>query len=124
MGVTITTKRQQRVGNLIRKEVEDIIRKEVPGPDIGFFTITSVKVSPDLSKADISVSFLSEAPASRAESFAALENSAGYIKKRLARRVFLKKVPDLRFVLDTRPEFRVEEILREIHGEEDERDNT
>jgi len=45
--------RPSRVGDQIRSELASLLRREVHDPGIGFLTITSVKVSPDLQQARV-----------------------------------------------------------------------
>ena len=45
--------RPQKLGDLIQREVSDLIRLEVRDPRVGMVTITSVDVSPDLSHAKV-----------------------------------------------------------------------
>ena len=54
----INIRRQKKVEHLIRKEVEEIIRREVSDPRVGFFTITSVHITPDYKFVKIGISFL------------------------------------------------------------------
>ncbi|MCD6221218.1 ribosome-binding factor A, partial [bacterium] len=54
----ISTRRQKRIEHFIRKEIEDIIRREVSDPRVGFFTITTVHITPDYKFAKVGISFL------------------------------------------------------------------
>ena len=45
--------RAQRLGDLIQREVSDLIRLELRDPRVGMITITSVDVSPDMSHAKV-----------------------------------------------------------------------
>ena len=42
------SRRTRQVGELLKEELTDIIRKEVKDPRIGFFSLTEVEMSPDL----------------------------------------------------------------------------
>lgn len=117
------SRRQKKLESLITKEVEEIIRREVSDPRIGFFTITSVRVTADFKNARISVSFLGS-EAEKQRSFAGLKSAQGYIQRKLAQRLFIRFSPALEFVYDERKEFRIEELLSEIRKERDERDET
>ena len=52
--------RQERVEELIRQEVCEILREKVSDPRIGFASVTGVEVSPDLENASIYVSILGD----------------------------------------------------------------
>jgi len=115
----IITRRQKRVEHLLRKEVEDIIRREVSNPNVGFFTITSVNITPDFKFVKIGISFLGSAE-EKQKSFKAIENATGYIQFKLGKRISLRDTPKIQFELDERKEFRIEKLLSEIKKEENE----
>ncbi len=94
------SQRTDRVGDLIRSKLAEIIRQEVKDPRVGDLTsIAGVQVSGDLSHAQVRVSAFGE-EAERLSSVEALQRASGFIRSRLARRVHLRKVPELEFVLD------------------------
>ena len=49
-------KRSARVGDLIRKEIADIVMHRLKDPRIGFVTVTDVELSDDLRNARVFVS--------------------------------------------------------------------
>jgi len=112
------TRRQKQVENLLQKDLDEIIRKEVSDPKIGFFTITYVRISRDLRNATVGVSVMGS-PEEREESFEAIRNACGYIQHKLAKKTALRHTPELYFKLDEMPELKVEEILKEIRSEVD-----
>ena len=90
--------RPQRLGDLIQREVSELIRLEVRDPRVGMITITSVDVSPDLSHAKIFFTVLPEEKLP--ETSKGLSRAAGYLRSQLAKRVKLYTTPELRFVYD------------------------
>ena len=54
------TRRTERIQDLLRAEISDLIRREVQDPRIGLTTVTDVDVSPDLSHAVVKVSVLGD----------------------------------------------------------------
>jgi ribosome-binding factor A len=110
------TRRQKKVETLIQKEVENIIRIDVSDPRVGFFTITFVKMSPDLKYAKISISFMGSEK-ERQKGFEGVQSARGYIQKKLSSRLKMKDTPILQFELDEGKEFRVEKILAELKKE-------
>ena len=54
------TRRTRQVGELLKEELDDIIRREVKDPRIGFFSITQVEVPPDLRTSRVYVSVLGD----------------------------------------------------------------
>jgi len=90
--------RPQRLGDLIQREVSDLIRLEVRDPRVGMITITSVDVSPDLSHAKLFFTMLEK---DRLEdTLHGLKRSAGFLRSQLAKRIKMYTTPELRFEYD------------------------
>ena len=90
--------RPQRLGDLIQREVSELIRLEVRDPRVGMITITSVDVSPDMSHAKIFFTVLEKDKLP--ETLAGLGRSAGFLRSQLARRIKMYTTPELRFAYD------------------------
>jgi len=105
----------------LRKEIEEIIRRNVSDPRIGFFTITYVNVSPDLKHVKVGISFMGSST-EKETGFKGIKSATGYIQHKLGKKLFLKYTPSIEFVFDERKEYRIEELLSEIRKERDERD--
>jgi ribosome-binding factor A len=107
--------RPQRVGDQIREDLSDIIRRELKDPGIGFVTITHVKVSPDLQVARVYYTSLGDEAARRATA-KALQRAAPFLRRQVGARVRLRRVPELHFTFDESVERgeRIEQLLREI----------
>ncbi len=70
-------------------------------PRFGLTSVTDVRVSRDLSVADVYVSSLSASTdADRTDLVEALRNAAGFIRSEIAQRDGLRKTPRLRFHYD------------------------
>ncbi len=102
--------------------MEEIIRKHISDPDIGFFTITYVDITSDLKYARIGVSVMGS-DEEKHRSFNGLIQSTPYIQHKLAGQLVIKRAPKIEFVYDERKEFRIEELLAEIKRERDEKDS-
>ena len=63
--------------------------------------MSSVEVSRDLAHAKVYVTFLDEDEEASQPALKALARAAGFLRSGLARRLKLRTVPELRFVLDT-----------------------
>ena len=114
--------RPDRVGDQIRQELSKLLtRGAVHDPGIGFITLTRVKVSPDLQMARVYYTTLGD-DAARRQTAKALERATGFFRHHLGDRLRLRRVPELQFQFDESVghQDRVEQILRELH-EEDER---
>jgi ribosome-binding factor A len=110
--------RQERLANQLRSEVAGIIETELDDPRIGFSTVTSVEVSPDLSHARIMVSVLGDEEARR-KSMEGLSSAAGYVRREITRRLRLRRAPEVLFVLDLGLEegLRIEALVQKLHAE-------
>ena len=101
----VSSGREFRVADFIRQELADIIRNEMRDPRIGILSISDVKVSKDLSYADIYVSRLSVSTDSEndfkeREIVQILNNAAGFLRSAIAKRHSMRITPKLRFHYD------------------------
>lgn len=117
------SQRQLRVGELVRHGISEILaRQETRDPDLDglVITVAEVRMSPDLKHATVLVMPLGGAKIEK--TLAALARSRGRLKGLLGRRVQLRFVPDLHFVIDTRYEddMRVASLLKETQAGESE----
>ncbi len=97
------SRRQQRLNDLLRQALAEIIARELKDPrlELTLISITEVDVSPDLRGARVHISVMS--PDDQAhDAITALNHSRGYIRRLLAPRLTLRHIPNLRFELDTR----------------------
>jgi len=112
-------KRSQRVSDLLRKEIADIIVYRLKDPRIGFITVTGVDVTDDIKMARVYVSvFQAE---ERKTTLEILNSAKSFIRSELSRRLRMKFIPIIEFRLDTSIEYgnRIESLLKEIEGEGD-----
>jgi len=107
-------KRSQRVGDLIREEVADIIMYRLKDPRIGFVTVTGVDLSADLKLAKVYVSILKEEE--RDLTLDILNSSKNFIRSLLTKRLKMKFIPAIEFRIDTSIEygFKIDKLLKEI----------
>ncbi len=91
--------RPGRLAEAIKKEISDMLHDELKDPRIGFVTITTVDVSPDLRYARIYASVLGGGEQRKATRDA-LKNATGYIRSELGKRIRLKYTPEISFYLD------------------------
>ncbi|MCA9832772.1 MAG: 30S ribosome-binding factor RbfA [Thermomicrobiales bacterium] len=115
------TRRTQQVGEMLREEVDDIIRREVKDPRIGFFSITRVDVPTDLRTACIYVSVLGSEE-ERASTLDALRQAAMFIRHHLKPRLRMRQVPMLEFTDDRSMAYAAEisETLAEVRARDEE----
>lgn len=106
------SRRTRQVGEFLREELTDIIRREVNDPRIGFFSLTAVEMSPDLRFARVYVSVLGT-DEERVATVTALRSAAGFIRHHLKPRLRMRQIPDLDF-RDDRSMEHAAEIARAI----------
>lgn len=110
-------KRSQRIRDLLREEVADIITYKLKDPRIGFITVTGVDVTDDLKIARVYVSILN--PEEKETTIEVLNAARSFIRSELSKRLRMKFIPTIEFRLDTSIEYgsRIEKLLKEIKGE-------
>ena len=93
--------RIERVNNLIRQEVSELLHRQVKDPRLGsFVTITEVSTSPDLRYAKIFVSRIGS-DNEKQETLNGLAAASGFLRNELAKRLELRRIPELRFQWDS-----------------------
>jgi ribosome-binding factor A len=114
--------RPEKVGEQIRIELSGLIARDVHDPGIGFITLTKVSVTPDLQIARIYYTSLGDEKAQK-ETGKALHRASPFLRRQIAQRVRLRRVPELEFFYDksVAQYDRVEQILQELKAEADAR---
>ena len=109
------TLKQERMDQILLKEISRILQFELKNPKLGFVTVTDVQCTRDMSQAKVFVSFLGKQERNDA-GMKILRASKGFIRSTLAKKVKARKIPDLIFVQDTSLEKgrRIEDILSGI----------
>jgi ribosome-binding factor A len=101
----------------MQKEISEIIHRKIRDPRIGFVSVTNVKVAADLSLANVYVSVMGKQDAVD-KSMAGLSGAASFIRTELARRLRIKRIPELRFYYDDSAirGARIDSILKSLKG--------
>lgn len=107
--------RHERVRELLKREIGEAIRREIPLAEAGMLTVNEVGVSNDLRSATVFVGVIGTAE-QRKRAGALLEKQSKHIQSLVGRAVILKYTPHLKFVIDQAVERgnRVLEIIDEI----------
>ena len=92
-------KRTDRLGELIQRELSQLIKDKMSDPRLGVVTIVKVKVVRDLAYAKVYVSTLGDEKANE-QLVTILSRAAGYLRTLLAQRVQIRSIPALRFIFD------------------------
>jgi ribosome-binding factor A len=105
--------RPQKLGDLIQRELSELLQRELRDPRVGMITITGVDVSPDFSHAKVFFTVLEKQRLDEARE--GLRRAAGFLRSQLARRIKLYTTPELRFEYDESVE-RGDRLSRLIHS--------
>lgn len=89
--------RSKRVAQQIQRALSELIRRDIRDPRLGMVTLTEVRMSPDMSYAQIYYSVLGAEPAKAQE---ILNTAAEMLRGPLGRALKLRHAPELRFVAD------------------------
>ncbi len=109
----------ERLQQVIKLKVSQIILREVQDPRIGLVTITFVKLAKDLSTCVVGFSVLGGA-GERSKCQHALDDARGWIQREVASILRTKRAPQLSFKFDESIEgsARIAELLRKELGDE------
>lgn len=111
--------RIDKVEHLIKEEISLIflykLQDKYQFSSLGFITITSVKVSPDLKIAKVYLSVFQKEK--REEVLEKVRAASGYIRSELASRIRIKFVPELKFFIDDTLDYveKIEGLIKKIH---------
>jgi len=109
----MSSRRKERLNELIRREVSKKIIAEVKDPRIGFVTVTRAEIYDDMSGADIFVTIMDETEGVN-KSLKALNHMAGFFQKDLGEILRTRLTPLLRFKVDigTEQSFGIDRLIK------------
>jgi ribosome-binding factor A len=117
--------RDLRVADFVRDEVARILQRDMRDPRVGsFVSVNDVKVSKDLSYAEIYVSSLqAETDEDKSELIAILNKAAGFFRSELAKRHTMRTTPRTRFHYDELVERgpRIEKLIGQAVSQDESR---
>ncbi len=105
--------RTGRISEVIREELSEIIGYELSDPRIGLVDMTEVLVAPDMRDARVRLHLGGDETA-RVATLQALEGARHFLRRELAERLRLYRIPELHFEADLDPESsaRLERLLK------------
>src|SRR3954466_12328630 len=113
------SRRTERVASTIQQELAAIMQRELSDPRlVGLPSITRVKVSDDLSVADVFITVMGTLGQQTA-ALNALKHSAGMLRVLLTKQMTLRIAPFLKFHIDEdlKKELALQEVLRKVAEE-------
>ena len=107
--------RIERVNQMIKEEIGQIIQREVKDPRLNFVTITHVEVTRDLQDAKVYFSILggqAKVPGVKE----GLDSARGFIRRLVGQRVKMRYVPEINFIFDRSLEYgiHIEEAIERM----------
>jgi ribosome-binding factor A len=92
--------RTRRVEEQLRRDLAELIRHEIKEPGLGITSISEIKVSPDLSVAQIYISIMQDDRELIDYTMHTLQDYAGKLRRLLGKRMRIRRVPQLNFIYD------------------------
>ncbi|MBQ3474901.1 MAG: 30S ribosome-binding factor RbfA [Bacilli bacterium] len=109
----------ERLGNMLHKEISNIIMSEIKDEDLKFVTITKVDLSSDLSNAKVYFTTLND---DKEKVLKDLNRAKKFIRSNLMKRkIEMRIIPELSFVYDESIDYgnKIESLIEKIHEEDD-----
>lgn len=112
-------KRSLRVAGFLKKEISDILMREVKDPAIKMVTITKITVTDDLKIAKVYVNMIGPKEL-RNDMMHGLERAKKFIRSEIGHRADLKYIPELFFYYDDTADYveSIDSLIKKIHMED------
>lgn len=103
--------RARRVSEAVKEELAELIGFEMDDPRLASVSVTTADVSSDMRNAHVKISVEGGMEKKALE---ALEHAKGFLRRELASRLNLRRIPDLHFSADTHADAdsRIDFLLR------------
>ena len=117
-GKLAVMRRTERIADIIREEITQIVGYELEDPRLTMVTVTEVRLSDDKRAARVYVTVAGDENEHKS-ALAALKHAAPYVRKQLGLSLNLPRTPELHFVRDRVEEDgeRVDQLLLQIERE-------
>lgn len=115
-------RRIRRVAEQIKTELAWLIDHKLKDPQLGFATVTRIKLTSDLKLASVYFSVLG-VDIDKKKSAEIMNRATHFLRRELAERIKMRYVPDLRFFYDDSLEYseRMQNLFKKLHQDEDNR---
>jgi len=119
----LTMQRSERVADILREEIAQIVGYEMEDPRLTMVTVTDVRLSDNLRDARVYVTIAGDEKEHQA-ALSALRHAAPYVRKQLGLSLNLPRTPEIHFVRDLIEEQgeRVDHLLYQIEKESTRKD--
>jgi ribosome-binding factor A len=114
------SRRTDRVSDVLRAELSDLLLRDVHDPRVKLASITEVDVTTDLKRAIVKVSVLGD-DQQRQEAIEGLRHARGFLRTELSHRLRTRVTPELVFELDRGAEHsqKISDLLESLHGRDE-----
>ncbi len=104
-----------RLSNILKREISNILANEVKDKNIKFVTVTDVKLSSDLSFAKVYVTVLNDE--TRNDTMKSLKNASSFVRGKLHDHVEMRHIPEISFIYDESIEYgqKIESIISDLN---------
>jgi ribosome-binding factor A len=111
-------RRPERVADILREEISQIVGYELEDPRLTMVTVTDVRLSDNLRNAQVFVTVIGDEEEHRL-ALSALRHAAPYVRKQLSLSLNLPRTPEIHFLRDRVEEKgeRVDQLLEKIGQE-------
>jgi ribosome-binding factor A len=113
-------KRADRVADLIREVISEMLLRDLNDPRLESLTITEVEMTADLKLATVFFSAMGT-HLKEEEALVGLQSATGFIRKRLGKELRLRHIPDLLFKVDHSFDYgsKIDRLIQTIKEEKD-----
>lgn len=115
------SRRIERLNDLIREEISELLRRQIKDPRLGcFLTVTRVDTSPDLRFAKVFISIMGS-DEEKNKAMDGLASASGFLYRELRGRLSLHRTPQLFFYKDDSIEqgAQVLHLMQEVTSSEE-----
>ncbi|HAK37989.1 MAG: 30S ribosome-binding factor RbfA [Nitrospinaceae bacterium] len=111
-------KRSERVQELLLEEISALIQRGLKDPRIGFATVTKVNLSDNLKHAKVYISVFGTEREQK-DTIEGLTRASGFIRGALGKKLSLRYIPVLEFILDGTAEHvaKINKIINDFNSE-------
>jgi len=108
--------RADKINRELRRHISIIVQQELKDTNTGFVTVASVSTSPGLSRASVYFTCMGD-DKEKDKTTKMLNKASGYIRKLLGKRIYIKFIPDIKFIYDdtVKQEQEIDRIFDDIH---------
>jgi ribosome-binding factor A len=114
-------KRSDRVADLLRREIAELLLRRVKDPRVAGVIVTGVELTPDLRYAKVFFCITGGCSDEVKENATVgLSKAKGFMRQELGKRLYLRHLPQLDFQYDASFEYgeKIERLLKELHRDE------